>query len=431
MNTCVIGLGKLGAPLMVALAARGHKVTGVEKDNRTVEAVNAGQAPVQETHLQELLTGHWANIQATTDCKVAVQDCEIIFVVVPTPSKSHGGFSCRHVVDVAREIGAGLRAVDGYRLIALVSTVMPGHTARYFIPALEETSGKKCGRHFGVCYNPEFIALGAVIQDLLNPDFVLVGESDERAGRMLEEFYQQFCFHSSVVERMSLVNAEITKLSLNCYVTMKISYANMLGELCESIPGANAHIVCRALGRDSRIGSKYLKPGTAYGGPCFPRDGRALRKAMQKVDSSVLSSAIDAVNRRQIERLVDRVLSVSKLEHTTAILGLAYKPETSVVEESAGVALAQRLSALGRRVVVWDPQAMETAAAVLGPTVAYGQSLNATVQEASAIVVMLPHKEFRDLPVGAGATVIDPWGIVDTEKMSVESCYVQMGVGLS
>ena len=152
---------------------------------------------------------------------------------------------------------------------------------------------------------------------------------------------------------------------------------------------------------------------------------------MQVVDGSVLSSAIDAVNRRQLDRIVDRVLSVSKLDQTTAVLGLAYKPETSVVEESAGMALAQRLSALGRRVIVWDSQAMGTAAAVLGATVTYGESLATTLRGADTIVVMLPCKEFQNLPAPelAGTIVIDPWGIVDVDKMGVEFTYVRMGVG--
>jgi UDPglucose 6-dehydrogenase len=172
------------------------------------------------------------------------------------------------------KIGKALARKNSYHLVVLSSTVMPGATEK-IRQMLEQTSGKRCGEEFGFCYNPEFIALGSVIRDMLNPDMLLIGESDERAGQILAGIYGNVCKSKPVVARMNFVNAELTKLSVNTYVTTKISYANMLAEICEKLPGADADVVTSALGLDSRIGRKYLKGALGYGGPCFPRDNVA------------------------------------------------------------------------------------------------------------------------------------------------------------
>ena len=154
--------------------------------------------------------------------------------------------------------------------MVLTSTVMPGMTGGPVRAALEETSGKRCGEDFGLCYGPEFIALGSVIRDFLNPDFLLIGESDSRSGEILEQLYHVVCENSPPVARMNLINAEITKLAVNTYVTTKISFANMLARICEKLPEANIDVVTSALGRDTRIGQKYLKGAVSYGDPAFP-----------------------------------------------------------------------------------------------------------------------------------------------------------------
>src|SRR5207245_462512 len=218
-------------------------------------------------------------------------------IVVPTPSTEEGGFSIDYVIEAARSIGRGLKAKDGYHLVVLTSTVLPGSTEYGMIPVLERESGKRCGQDFGVCYSPEFIALGQVIKDFLNPEFLLIGEQDERAGEMLASIYLAVCDNQPKIARMNLVNAELTKISVNAYVTMRISFANMVASLSEQLPGGDVDTVTGALGLDTRIGSRYLKGAVAFGGPCFPRDNQALAYlARQLGQTGALAEAVHAYN---------------------------------------------------------------------------------------------------------------------------------------
>jgi UDPglucose 6-dehydrogenase len=200
-----------------------------------------------------------------------------------------------------------------------------------------------------MCYNPEFIALGSVIRDFLNPDFVLIGESDERSGQVLEGIYRQVCENDPPIVRMNFINAELTKLAVNTFVTTKISFANMLARICERLPGADVDVVTRALGLDSRIGAKYLKGAVSYGGPCFPRDNLALIATARKVGAPAdIAEATDRFNRWQVGWLADLVWAYLPEGGVVGILGLAYKPNTDVVEESVGLLLAGELGARGK-----------------------------------------------------------------------------------
>ena len=222
-------------------------------------------------------------LTAVTDIEAAVAQTDITFIVVSTPSDPAGGFSLRYVDPVCQAIGRALAKKTDYHLVCLTSTVMPGTTGGPVREMLEKASGKRVGADFGLCYSPEFIALGSVIRDFLNPDMLLIGESDDRAGETLQALYAQVCENKPTVARMSFVNAEITKLAVNTYVTTKISYANMLARICERLSGANVDVITSALGLDTRIGPKYLKGAVSYGGPCFPRDNLALAQLARQL----------------------------------------------------------------------------------------------------------------------------------------------------
>ncbi len=221
---------------------------------------------------------------------------------------------------------------------------MPGSCDAEIRPALERSSGRRVGETLGLCYSPEFIALGNVIRDMLEPDMVLIGESDSRAGDVVERLYSGICENDPPFRRMSLVNAELTKIAVNTYVTMKISYANALADMCERLPGADVEAVTDALGLDSRIGGKYLRGAIAYGGPCFPRDNKAFAVLARDLGAeALLAEATDAVNVAQTERLARIVQSRLKNGSVIGILGLSYKPDTDVIDESPGIALARLL----------------------------------------------------------------------------------------
>ena len=192
-NVSVIGLGKLGASMLAGMASRGFNVIGVDITESTIRAVNEGRAPVQETDLEKMIFAHRDKIRATASHEEAVLGSDISFVIVPTPSDSRGAFELQYAKYTFEKLGKALAKKDSYHVIVLTSTVIPGATRHGLLPVLEAASGKKCGKDFGLCYSPEFIALGSVIRDFLNPDFYLVGEFDERSGDALEEVNRKIC----------------------------------------------------------------------------------------------------------------------------------------------------------------------------------------------------------------------------------------------
>jgi UDPglucose 6-dehydrogenase len=432
----VVGLGKLGAPLAACLAARGFGVTAVDVDKNKVDAINAGQPPVHEPGLAELIQECPGRLAATQDIEAAVRSSDATFIVVNTPSEPNGGFSLRYVLPTLEAIGKTLRTKPGFHLVVLTSTVMPGSTGGEVKAALERTSGKTCGEHFGLCYSPEFIALGSVIRDFYFPDFLLIGESDPQAGDILAELYRRTCKNTPFVARMNFINAEITKLAVNTYITTKISYANMIARLCEKLPGADANVVTNALGLDTRIGPRYLKGAVSYGGPCFPRDNRALAALAARVGaSSGLAEATDLFNRAQVKSLAELVKNHHSGETAIGILGLTYKPDTDVVEESFGLLLAQELSAANLSVVVYDPSADAVRALGQSKNVRCVSSAQECIAQSGVVVLATPWQEFREVPAEQWArnrgsrVVIDCWRVLNHLEGVEGIRYVRLGFG--
>src|SRR5579863_1036450 len=344
----VIGLGKLGAPMAAAMAARRLRVVGVDTDESKVKLINECRSPVFEPGLPQTLHSAKGRLTATGDVEEAVRTTQITFIVVATPSEPNGGFSLKYVLPVCEAVGRALRSKSEFHLVCLTSTVLPGMTGGPVWEALERASGKQGGRDFGLCYSPEFIALGSVIRDFLNPDFLLIGESDPTSGAMLESLYSFVCENNPQVARMNFVNAEIAKLAVNTYITTKISFANMLARICERIPQADVDVVTEAIGLDSRIGGKYLKGAISYGGPCFPRDNLALTHLAHEIGAPAdIAEATHRFNLSQVSWLADLVQQNAAPGETVGILGLTYKPGTDVVEQAAGTLLARELAARG------------------------------------------------------------------------------------
>jgi UDPglucose 6-dehydrogenase len=435
MNISVVGLGKLGAPLAAVLASKGNRVIAVDVSAQSVKLLNEGKPPVSEPGLAELIAVSKGRLSATQSYPEAIGPTDVTFIVVPTPSEANGGFSLRFVLEAIEQIGPILRKKDGFHLVVVTSTVMPGDSDSQIVPALEKHTGKRCGEGFGFCYSPEFIALGTVIRDMLNPDFVLIGQANQRCGDILEGIYHEYCDNNPRVARMSPINAELTKLAVNTFVTTKISYANMLADLCERLPGANVDVVTSAVGLDSRIGTKYLKAATAYGGPCFPRDNMAMGYLGKKLGArAILAEATDELNRRHTLHLAEIVASkLPRPDARVGILGLSYKPNTRVVDESAGVGLARHLRKRGIPVVAYDPIAMDNARAVL-PDVTFASSVADCVQQSDAVVVTTPLAEFQEvasLSRSRNIVIIDCWRLLDPTGTHSNLHYVPLGVGMS
>jgi UDPglucose 6-dehydrogenase len=432
----VIGLGKLGAPMAAAMAARGVRVIGVDADAAKVEAIQHSRPPVFEPALEETLAAAKGRLTATQSVEDAVRDTEITFIVVATPSEPDGGFSLRYVLPVCEAIGRALRSKPEFHLVCLTSTVLPEMTGGPVAESLERASGKQVGRDFGLCYSPEFIALGSVIRDFLNPDFLLIGESDTRSGDLLESLYNVVCKNAPAVARMNFVNAEMAKLAVNTYITTKISFANMLARICEQVPGANVDVVTKAIGLDSRIGGKYLKGSISYGGPCFPRDNLALAHlAHQRGAPGDIAEATHRFNSSQVSWLADMVQRNAAPGETIGILGLTYKPDTDVVEQAAGLLLTQELAARNIPTVVFDPAGPRNVCAPLGDKVRFTATAGECIALAGVVVLATPWPEFISIPSaewtrdGKSRTVVDCWRAFPHLSGINGVRYVSLGTG--
>lgn len=415
MSVSVIGLGKLGASIAAAIASRGHEVIGFDVRRESVDLLNSGYAPVYETDLQKVLTASRSRIRAVTNCSEAVNNSGITLVVVPTPSDEQGAFLLGYVEAAFRECGKALARKRDYHVVVLVSTVLPGSTRTHLRPALEQEARKYVGRDFGLCYSPQFVAIGSVIRDFLSPDFLLIGESDERAGTYLESFYRTVVKNTPACARMSIDNAEITKLAVNTFVTTKITFANLIGDLCERIPGADVDVVTHALSLDRRIGQGYLTAGLGYGGPCFPRDNLALAYLARLVGARAdLAEATDSLNRTLPDRIVQRFRDFLQEGMTAAVLGLSYKPGTQIVEESQAIYLVKALAKSGLNVLAYDPIANAEARLELGDAAVVVESMEECLKSAETVFIATPDLQFKALPaeIFAGKTIVDFWNLL-------------------
>ncbi len=421
--------------MAAVLAESGFQVSGVDVSKETVEAVNTCEPAIFEPGLKELMRSVRNRLSATDNCENAVVNSEVTFIVVPTPSDKEGGFSLKYVKQAMHDVGLSLAKTKSYHLVVLTSTVMPGAMDKTIRPELEAASGRTCGKEFGLCYNPEFIALGDVLNGLRKPDFVLIGESDPKAGALLASLQERICTVSPPMRRMSFVNAEIAKIAVNSFVTMKISFANTLAELAENVPGADVDTITSAVGEDKRIGGAYLKGALGFGGPCFPRDNIAFAHFARGAGvAAPLAVATQDINLRQASRLVsllknERIRPPAKV----GVLGLAYKPNTNVVEASQALIIVQELANAGFEVRAYDPAAIENARPVLRDMVTFERSAKNCVTKSDICVLATPWPEFKrlDPALFKNKTVVDCWRFFGTLTVKQARKNIVVGRALS
>jgi UDPglucose 6-dehydrogenase len=432
----MVGIGKLGAPIAAAMASCGCDVICVDANPRSIELLNAGFAPVQEPSLQETITTNRSRIRGTMDYTDAIHNSDITFIFVPTPSDEHGAFTIQFAAQAFRDIGRALMSKDAYHLVVLGSTVLPGSTRFGLLPIIEQASGKLAGRDFGLCYNPEFVALGSVIHDFLNPDLVMIGEYDERSGAELQRWWSESLNKTPNIRRMSLENAELSKIAVNNYVTVKITFANMLAELCQEIPGGDVDAVTGALGLDCRIGSRFFKGGLGYGGPCFPRDTVAMGFLSRLLHTPfALVDAVEEFNGGMPGRILAKISPYLTADTDVAILGLSYKPMTPEITESQSIELAMAAIDAGCHVRAYDPLAGPRARAVYGHKLKVVDTLDACLENAGLVMITTADPAFRNL-VAADfeqpdkiVTVVDFWRLLSPELANHPGIrYIAFGV---
>lgn len=409
----VCGLGKLGACIAATYAARGFPVVGVDIDPEKVRKINAGEPPVEEPFLAKMIKEGKGRLRATDDPAEAVKT-DASFFIPPSPSLPDGSFSNEYLLKAMQPVARAVReASKKGHIFVCSSTTTPGAIDGVLIPMLEKETGWKCGRDFHVCYNPEFIALGNVVSGLLEPDLVLIGESDPAGGAALEELYRKYVRNKCPIARMSIISAELTKISVNSYITMKISFTNQLRMIAEQFPKADINQILDAIGTDTRIGKKYLRPGLSFGGPCFPRDNRLLAYAARQAGTKApLAEASDELNELTKSNLFAKVKEEIAPGATVLILGVSYKPDTYITEESAGLHLAQQLKRHGYRVLVHDFAAKPANSPALHefemvedlPAVGKRKDIDLAV-------VCCPWPKYRRLKLSSGIKILPTWQV--------------------
>ncbi|MBP7148395.1 MAG: UDP-glucose/GDP-mannose dehydrogenase family protein [Acidobacteria bacterium] len=395
MNIAVIGSGYVGLVTGACFAEFGTKVTCVDSDERKVQALQRGEIPIYEPGLDLLVSRNTAagRLSFTGDIGAAVRENLVIFICVGTPQDPHGRADVSSVMSVAGTIAEHL---DGYKVIVTKSTVPVGTGDKVEALIRERTGGK---HPFSVASNPEFLREGAAIEDFMRPNRVVIGIEDQTAAAILQDLYRPLYLIETPIVSTRRRAAELVKYASNAFLAVKISYINEIADLCEKV-GVDVHDVARGMGLDQRIGRKFLHPGPGFGGSCFPKDTHAILATAEEhgTDLNIIQAAVD-VNRRRPVQMVEKIRAALGGElagRTVGMLGLAFKPNTDDVRESAAVIIASELAAAGARVQAYDPAALETARAAGYEGLACPDEY-AACEGADALVIATEWNQFRNL----------------------------------
>ena len=403
MKISVIGCGYVGCVTGVCFADLGHDVVLVDVDRAKVSAINAGQSPIYEPGLDELMRKNRNRISATTGLTSAIGSTDITFVAVGTPSGEDGAIDLRYVLGACEEIGQALADETDFHVVIVKSTVFPGTTEEKIRPILERASRKTAGKDFGLGMNPEFLREGSAIRDCLAPDRIVIGANDPKTAAVMKDLYAPIMAPVLVTP---VKVAEMIKYTSNAVLAAKISLANEIGNLCKRM-GIDSREVFAAVGMDGRLNPAFFRTGIGFGGSCFPKDVRALIAGAREYgeDLKILRAVLE-VNEEQPRRLFSLLERHIPDLHgrTIGVLGLAFKPDTDDIRESRALPIVSALLAAGAKVVAYDPEAMGNFRQVF-PQVTYASHAE-EVLGADAILVLTEWKEFDGLDY-RGRIVID------------------------
>ena len=353
MRISIFGLGYVGSVSAACLARDGHIAIGVDVNAQKTALVAAGHAPVLESGLEELV-GEAVRSHRLLVCpggQAAVHDSDVSLICVGTPSNGNGSLNLHYVENVCGEIGKALVTKPGYHVVAVRSTVLPGTVHQRLIPILEKESGKRTGVDFGVCMNPEFLREGSAIRDYYRPGQIVIGEFDQSSGDVVQDLYSSV---DAPIVRTTIPTAEMLKYACNAFHAVKISFANEIGNVCAA-HGIDAQQLMALFCQDRQlnVSAAYLKPGSAFGGSCLPKDLSALLHRAQERDLTLplLSGAVES-NRRQIQRGIELVEQTGRKR--IGVLGLSFKAGTDDVRESPSVPLVETLLGRGYQVRLYD-----------------------------------------------------------------------------
>ena len=403
MKISIIGGGYVGTVTGVCLADLGNDVTIVEIDKNKIELINRGIPPLYEPGLAELLKENGDRVCATDDIHSAINNTDITFICVGTPSREDGSIDLSYIESAAERIGTSIKRKEHYHCVVVKSTVIPGTCDTVVAPLISKHSGKTPGIHFSVCSNPEFLREGRAVYDFFHPDRIILGSEDPACITMVKELYTPF---TCPILECPVNTGEMIKYVSNSFLALKISYANEIGNLAKAL-GIDSYKVFEGVGLDGRIGPQFFNAGLGFGGSCFPKDVIALQRLGEvKGLKMPLLEATLAVNKDQPEKaitLLERKISMKG--KTIGILGLAFKPDTDDIREARSINIVSSLILKGAKIIAYDPLAMDHFK-TLFPGITYASSAQDVIRNSDAVIIVTEWKEFEDLDY-SGKIVVD------------------------
>ncbi len=421
MKISVIGTGYVGLVTGTCFAEAGNDVTLVDIIQEKVDKINRGVTPIYEEGLEDMLKSNLERkrLRATLDIREAILGSEVTFISVGTPSKEDGSIDLKYIEQAARDIGAVLKDKEGYHVVVVKSTVVPGTTEDVVTPAIEEASGKKAGEGFGVCMNPEFLKEGKAVEDFMKPDRIVIGQLDERSGDVINRLYGSF---NAPIIRTTTRTAEMIKYAANAFLAAKIGMINEIGNLCKRL-GIDTNEVANGIGHDTRIGHQFLRSGIGFGGSCFPKDVKALiAKSRETGYEPVILDHIIKMNEMQplqiFELLKRKMPQLSG--KTIAVLGLAFKADTDDIRESPALKIVDALLKEGAGIRAYDPKAMDSFRKEF-PGITYCGSAAEAISGSDACLILTDWKEFdfsdKDFESMSNKLILEGRKILKKEKV--------------
>jgi UDPglucose 6-dehydrogenase len=436
MRIIVVGSGYVGLVTGACFAESGVNVTCVDVDAEKIEQLKYGTIPIYEPGLESMVKSNIEKkrLSFSTDIKERIDGAEVIFIAVGTPPGEDGSADLKHVLNVAKEIG---RVITKHIVVVTKSTVPVGTSEKIRAAIQTELNARKETVQFDMASNPEFLKEGAAIDDFLKPERIVVGIDNEKTREIMTRLYMPFVLNNHPILFMDIASAEITKYAANAMLATRISFINEIANLCD-ILGADINNVRKGIGSDSRIGSKFIYPGTGYGGSCFPKDVKAiLRTAHDNGYELNVIKAVEKANEYQknvIFGKINKFFNNSLKDKLIAIWGLSFKPKTDDIREASSLILIEKLLAAGARIKAYDPAAMEETRKLLGNRIEYSPDPYEAVVNADALALMTEWSEFhlpefnRMAELMKGKVIFDGRNIYDPAQLR-QLGFTYFGIG--
>ncbi len=436
MRIVVVGSGYVGLVTGACFAESGVTVNCVDVDSEKVEQLREGTIPIYEPGLEDMIR---RNVQKkrlsfSTDIRKGMEGSEVIFIAVGTPPDEDGSADLKHVLTVAKEIGSVL---SDYIVVVTKSTVPVGTSEKIRKAIQSELNKRHVSIPFDMASNPEFLKEGAAVEDFMKPERIVIGIDNEKTGEIMKSLYKPFVLNNHPILFMDIASAEITKYAANAMLATRISFINEIANLCD-ILGADINHVRKGIGSDSRIGSKFIYPGTGYGGSCFPKDVKAIIKTAENNGYELnVIKAVEKANEYQkgvIFNKMIRFFNNDLKNKIIAVWGLSFKPKTDDIREASAINLINRLLRTGAKIKAYDPAAMNEAKVLLGNKIELVSDQYEAVANADALALMTEWSEFhlpdykRMADIMKGKVIFDGRNIYDPDEIK-RNGFIYFGIG--